>query len=169
MDDADASWEARVAAVWQAAAAETLTDDEVIAAIGALAAERPEDDAAALFERAGAFDSAGREAEAAPLYRRALAGDLDPDRRIQAMIQLGSTLRNLGELEESITLLEAAAGMGTTPSTGDAATIFLAFSLIDAGREREAALRLIRAMQPHLPRYRGSVDWYANEIEERTS
>ncbi len=49
----------------------------------------------ALFERAGARDSAGLEAEAEPLYRGARGG-LDEDHRTQAVIQLASTLRNLG-------------------------------------------------------------------------
>ena len=38
-----------------------LSDDERIARIDALAGERPADDAVALFERAGARDSAGLE------------------------------------------------------------------------------------------------------------
>ena len=62
-------WQSRVDAVW---ADESLDDHAVMAAIDALAAERDADDPVALFERAGARDSAGEEAEAEVLYRRAL-------------------------------------------------------------------------------------------------
>src|SRR5690606_20635266 len=92
-------WDDRVAAVW---ADETLTDEEVVARIDAVAAERPDGDARALFERAGARDSAGLEADAEPLYRAALEAGLDEEHRAQAVIQLASTVRNLGRTDESI-------------------------------------------------------------------
>ncbi len=41
------------------------------------------------------------------LYRQALAGGLSGIRRRRATIQLASTLRNLGQIDESIALLEA--------------------------------------------------------------
>ena len=69
-------WDARIDGVWND---QRLTDGDRIARIDALAAERPADDARALFERAGARDSAGLEAEAEALYRRALDGGLDDD------------------------------------------------------------------------------------------
>lgn len=101
------SWEERVDEVWDAAA-NTLADKEVIARIDALAAERGADDARAEFERAGARDSAGRPDEAIPLYRRALQLGLDADHEPQAVIQLASSLRNVGEREEAVALLERA-------------------------------------------------------------
>jgi hypothetical protein len=52
-------WQHRVDAVWADAA--NLSDDELVARIDALAAERGDHDAAALAERGGARDSTGRE------------------------------------------------------------------------------------------------------------
>ena len=74
----DADWESRVSAVW--AQASTMADEDVVAAIDALVAERPADDAAALFEAASARDYADREAEAEALYRRAIDAGLDEGR-----------------------------------------------------------------------------------------
>src|SRR5215216_4711786 len=96
-------WEARVAAVWASAA--ELSDNEVLAAIDELVAEKGETDAAAAFEAASVRDYLGLEPEAEPLYRRALELGLDHVRGAQAVIQLASTLRNLGEANESVELL----------------------------------------------------------------
>ena len=77
--DAQAGWQARVDAVW--ARADELGDAEVVRRIDDLAAERPSGDPLALFERAGARDSAGLEVEAEPLYSR---GDRERARRRRA-------------------------------------------------------------------------------------
>ena len=77
-------WQHRVDAVWADAA--NLSDDDLVARIDALAAERGEHDALALAERGGARDSAGREEEAVPFYRAALAAGLDDARRAQVVI-----------------------------------------------------------------------------------
>ncbi len=65
------SWHERVDAVW---ADEALDDMARVRAIDELAAERAPGDAQALFEQAGARDSAGLEEDAEPLYRAALRG-----------------------------------------------------------------------------------------------
>ncbi|MBW8763146.1 MAG: tetratricopeptide repeat protein [Microbacterium sp.] len=90
------NWDERIDEVWADATGEEV-GDEIIARIDALAAERGADDARAEFERAGARDSAGRPAEAVVLYRRALELGLDAEHRPQAVVQLASSLRNLGE------------------------------------------------------------------------
>ena len=53
-------WRDRVDAVW--ADADDTNEEATLAAVDALVAERPADDAEALFEAAGARDFAGREA-----------------------------------------------------------------------------------------------------------
>ena len=75
MMESQHNWEQRVAEVWVAAAGQS--DADVVAAVTALVAERPANDPAALYEQASAFDFAGREVEAEPLYRQALAMELD--------------------------------------------------------------------------------------------
>ena len=155
-------WNARVDAVW--AAAEELGDDGVIQRIDALAAERGADDARAAFEMAGARDSAGLEAEAAPLYRAALARGLDEVHRPQAVIQLASTLRNLGEVEDSIRMLEAERAEHPESPLDDAAAAFLALALVTRGDAERAASVALSALAPHLQLYTRSVRAYAAEL-----
>lgn len=66
-------------------------------------------DVQALFDYAGAFDLLGREAEALSLYERVLAGvdQLPLDDRPRLYVQLGSTLRNLGDMDRSRQVLIA--------------------------------------------------------------
>lgn len=156
-DDEDA----RFAAVWSD---DDLDDLARIDAIEALAAEYPAEDARALFERAGAYDAAGREAEAEPLYRRALAAGLDDDRRAQAVIQLASTIRNLGKIEESLELLADEYDSRDRDGMRDAAAAFYALALSSSGDDRRALAVALDALAPHLPRYVRSVAGYAAEL-----
>jgi hypothetical protein len=98
-------WDDRVAAFW--ASADDERAEETITGMRALVAERPDGDPRGLFELACAHDYVGREAEAVPLYRAALDGGLDPAHRPAAVIQLASSLRNVGEPAEAVALLEA--------------------------------------------------------------
>lgn len=154
-------WDDRVAAVW---ADEALSDHERIARIDAIAAQLPENDARALFERAGARDSAGIESEAEPLYRAALAAGLDEEHRPQAVIQLASTVRNLGRIDESVEMLRAEYERGG-PFV-DAAAAFYALALVSRGDAVQGAAVALTALAPHLPRYTRSVTGYAREIAE---
>ncbi|MCK6065543.1 MULTISPECIES: tetratricopeptide repeat protein [Microbacterium] len=157
-------WATRVEAVWADAA---LSDLERIAAIDALAAQRDADDPRALYERAGARDSAGMEEDAEPLYRAALRGPLAPDVRTQAVIQLASTLRNLGRVDEALGLLEAEYAHTEGTALHDAVAAFLALALVSAGESERAAAVALQALAPHLPRYTRSVTGYAREIADR--
>ncbi len=159
------SWDERVDAVWDDAAGDEV-GDEIIARIDALAAERGTDDARAEFERAGARDSAGREAEAAELYRRALALGLDEDHRIQAVIQLASTLRNLGEYEEALLLIEDERERSAGGPYAEAVAVVHALILASAGRPARGLSVAILALVPHMPRYHRSMTAYAGEIAE---
>lgn len=128
----------------------------------ALADERPADDPAALFEQASVYDFLGRETDAIPLYRQAIASGLDGDRLPQALIQLASSLRNVGEHGAAIDIL---AGMESSTVAGDAHRAFLALSLFDAGRPGEALAVALRALAKTLPLYGRAVSAYASELE----
>lgn len=154
-------WQSRVDGVWEDA---SLADDARIEAIERLAAEREDEDPVALFERAGAYDSAGREEEAEPLYRAALEAGLDPERRTRAVIQLASTIRNLGKLDESLSLLETEYRTVEPGGMKDAAAAFYALALASSHREREGLAIVLEALAPHLPRYQRSVRGYAAEL-----
>src|SRR4051794_11598917 len=154
-------WEHRVATLWG-----QIDDHEpgdFSARIDALAAELPPGDPAALFERASANDSTGRGDVAEPLYREALAAGLTGIRRRRAVIQLASTLRNLGHADESVALLTAERDAGPD-ELDDAVAAFLALALTDVGREREAAGLALGALARHLPRYNRSLANYAREL-----
>jgi len=160
------SWEERIADVWEDAAGE-LVDDEVISRIDAIAAERGADDARAEFERAGARDSAGRPLEAIMLYRRALELGLDIEHEPQAIIQLASSLRNVGETAEALALLERAQDDAAGSPYGDAIAAFHALTLASSGAPYRALSVALLALVPHLPRYHRSMTAYAREIGDR--
>lgn len=44
----------------------------------------------------------------------------------------------------------------------DAVAVFLALSLVDVGRDREAVAHLVHALADHLPRYTASAHRYAD-------
>ncbi|MGD8166350.1 tetratricopeptide repeat protein [Herbiconiux sp. P16] len=159
-------WEERAERLWQRF--DEFDQQAFVAAVDELAAELPAGSATAAFERAGARDSTGRTAEAIPLYRVALAtgtdaAALDPSRRRQATIQLASSLRALGQAEESVELL-AAESRRPSDELDDAVAGFLALALADAGREREAVAVALTALSGHLTRYRRSLTAYAAEL-----
>lgn len=157
----DSSWEQRIAALWS-----TIDDyapDDFLARVQALAAERPPRDALGPFELASAYDSTGYPEQAAPLYRLSLAAGLAGKRRRRAVIQLASTLRNLGQADESVALLSAERE-AVSDELDDAVTAFLALALVDTGREREAAALALAALARHLPMYNRSLANYAEVI-----
>ncbi|WP_309128600.1 tetratricopeptide repeat protein [Microbacterium sp.] len=151
----------RFGAVWDDA---SLGDEERISRIDAIA-QTCGDAARAAFEQAGARDAAGLEAEAEPLYRRALELGLPDDLRAQATIQLASTLRNLGRVVESLELLRIERERGGP--LRDAASAFYALSLASAGDPIAATAVALEALAPHLPRYGRSVGAYAGELGRR--
>jgi Tetratrico peptide repeat len=126
---------------------------------------QPPDSGVGLFERAAAFDSTGHSDLAVPLYRQALACGLGGERRRRAVIQLASSLRNLGQAQESVGLLTAELAAGSD-HLDDAVRAFLALALVDVGREREAASLALAALAPHLPRYQRSLGNYARLLVE---
>jgi thioredoxin-like negative regulator of GroEL len=152
-------WEQRVEELW--ASFDDYSEDDFRAKLDELAQELPADVAA--FERAGAFDSTGHSDQAVPLYREALERGLEDPRRRRAVIQLASSLRNIGEAEESVRLLEAERER-TSDELDDAVDAFLALALVDTGREREAAALLLTALARHLPRYQRSAANYARSL-----
>lgn len=157
----DNDWEQRVADLWDAI--DQLPEEEFLARMDALAGERRDDDPVAAFERGSAQDSTGHSDLAVPHYRRALSLGLAGERRRQAVIQMASSLRNLGAADESVELLRAEA-QRPSDELDDAVSAFLALALADTGREREALGVALTALAPHLPRYQRSVANYAREL-----
>lgn len=159
MDEAD--WEQRLALVW--ASIDDVPEDEFLAAMETLVAELPEDDPLGPFELASALDSTGHPDLAVVRYRQALGLGLSGQRRRRAAIQLASSLRNLGEAEQSVALLTAELE-AESDDLADAVRAFLALALTSAGRDREAVSVALTALAPHLTRYNRSVAAYAGQL-----
>jgi hypothetical protein len=156
-------WEQHLEALW--ASFDDYDEKAFLEEMKRLVAERPADDPVALFELAGAHDSTGHEAEAVTLYRQALALGLDGLRRRRAVIQLASSLRNIGQAAEGVALLRAERARGSD-ELDDAVNAVLALTLVDSGREREAVGVALAALVPHLPRYQRSIANYARMLIE---
>lgn len=151
-------WQNRVDAIWN----DPPSEEELVDAIDTAIGDDPS--ALALFERGGARDSAGREAEAEAFYRRALAAGLPDNEHDQCIIQLASTVRNLGRAAECVDLLDDAFPPGSTRPLTDAALAFKALALADLGRPTEALKHVLPAFAKHLPRYARAVRAYAEEL-----
>jgi len=151
-----AEWEASIDALWERS--DALGREEGVALMRTLAENCPAGDGRAAFELAGMYDSLGFEAEAGAEYERALSLGLDEARHAQLAVQYGSTLRNLGRLEEAIAVLEEAP---LHESTGSAPRVVLALALHSAGRKDEALRVALEAQIDSLPRYQRSMRNYA--------
>jgi hypothetical protein len=156
-------WELRLADLW--ASLDDHDEEEFLGRMDALVAELPADSAVGLYELGSAQDSTGHSDLAVPLYRRALEVGLGDDRRRQAVIQLASSLRNVGQASESVALLTAERDRGSD-ELDDAVDAFLALALVDAGREREAVSVALLAVSRHMTRYQRSLTNYARLIGE---
>lgn len=138
-----------------------------IAYFEALLASHPENPTL-LYEVGGAYDTAGQEATARGFYERALAAGLDGDTLRRCLCQYASTLRWLGELDESLKVLDRA--RREFPDS-DSVRVFRALTLNEANRNDEAIAELLTVVTTHaevtdLGRWstglRGLAEWLAN-------
>ncbi len=164
MTIASAEWEQRISDLWESI--DDQSEEEFLARMDKLAAELPGRPEAA-FERASSLDSTGHSDMAVPLYQQALELGLQGERRRRAVIQMASSLRNIGRASESVELLTAERAAGDY--LDDAVDAFLALALVDVGREREAVSIALTALSGHMTRYRRSLANYARQISDRPS
>ncbi len=157
------AWDRRIAAFYRDSFDE-FDPKRSIAALRELLDTMDADDAGALvaFEMAGVHDSLGLADDAVPLYREALAAGLDAEHQARAHIQLASTLRNLGRLDEALELLAVPAQGELEP----ARKAFFALALHSAGRPDEALREAIEGIVPGLPRYQRSLTGYAAALTD---
>lgn len=126
-------------------------------------AEAHPDDAEAWFRYGGGLDSSGNEATAIVAYQRVFelgverlaAGD-----QPRIYIQAGSTLRNLGRLDEARALLDE--GRRRYPEVR-APAVFLALVEISAGRDRRAIDLLFEVILGEVGND-DSVSWYPRSL-----
>jgi hypothetical protein len=148
------------------AAIDTYEEAAFMAEIDALADELPEDDGDRLFHQASARDSWGHSDLAVPLYARALElGSLTGENRRRAVIQMSSSLRNVGRVEEALANLMKERKNGED-HLSDALDCTIALCLSTLGRDREGLSLVITALAKHLPRYNRSMANYARLLGE---
>ena len=113
-----------------------------------------------------AADSAGREEEALTHYRHAFELGVPDEQLAEALLGFGSTLRNVGRLDESARVLSDA--VERFPEHR-ALRVFLAYALWSAGRQADAMRSLVDALyvgdaELELERYRRAIMEYANDL-----
>jgi hypothetical protein len=118
---------------------------------------------------AGDLDRAGREAEAIPRYRDAIACGLPEADLPRAYLGLGSSLRLVGEHAEAVRVLRE--GVARCGGHGPL-RVFLAFALWDAGARGDALVELVEAAlaapgSPDLEAYAEPMRRYAGELADR--
>jgi tetratricopeptide (TPR) repeat protein len=136
---------------------------ELLPAIDRVLEADPVDAARASFERAGARDFLGLEADAIPLYRDALERGLGQPERLQCLIQLGSSLRNIGDAESAVDVLRTARAEAQGEAT-DWADAFLSLALHSNGQTAEALAIALSALAAHMTRYGRAVASYAAKL-----
>jgi tetratricopeptide (TPR) repeat protein len=148
------------------AAIDDYEEAAFIAEVDALADELPEDDGDRLFHQASARDSWGHSDLAVPLYTLALElGSLTGENRRRAVIQMSSSLRNVGRAEEALADLAKERENGED-HLSDALDCTTALCLSTLGRDREGLSLVITALAKHLPRYNRSMANYARLLGE---
>ena len=158
MTDFTPDWDRRVAEHWSRI--DDFDEEPFRARLETLLADLPADSPTATFERAAVFDSFGHSDRAVPLYRQALEAGLSGERRRRAVIQMSSSIRNLGDPQRAVDLLTAELALPADHLTG-AVHAVLALALTDVGRTREAVSVAVTALAACLPRYNRSMARYA--------
>jgi cyanophycin synthetase len=152
--------EPEIAELW------AMRDDAArITAAELLVAQHP-GDARLVFELAGAHDAAGDAGWAIGLYEAALAGGLREPYRHRAQIQAASTLRNLGDHERALRLLDE---VEVTHPGNVAVAAFRALVLADTGRSVDAVADLVdvlvdRVADEDSAAYRRSLHAYTSRL-----
>ena len=129
--------------------------------------EHPEN-ARVLYELGGAYDTAGDEATAVTFYERAMERGLAGDVRRRCSLQYGSTLRNLGRIDDSLrAFARARAEFPESVALG----AFEALTFHADGRPNTALASLLVLLAEHVhspelyrykPALRGNADYLAS-------
>jgi tetratricopeptide (TPR) repeat protein len=122
------------------------------------------DNARVEFEFAGAYDFAGFEADAIPHYRRAIELGLSGEDLPRVYVQLGSSLRNVGEHAEAVKFL--AEGVARFPEYR-ALKIFLALAQHSANQPKQALITLLDTLlvdADKLDGYQRAIAYYVDEL-----
>ena len=114
-----------------------------------------------LFQQASLEDARGNEGSAIPLYQAALAEGLENEIAQRALIQLASSLRNVGRQSEALDLLSRHQFDARYEPSKDA---FIALVHWDMGNTRDALQCALAAAGPALGEYRHAINSYAHDL-----
>lgn len=134
----------------------------------ALLAKHP-GDPEVLFKVGGAYDTAGQEQRALEFYERALDAGLSGDSLRAFYLPYGSTLKNVGRIEESLAVFERA----REQFPDDAAlVVFHALTLHESGQHGAALGEVLtmvadRLDRPEIARYEPAIRGYAAALTEQ--
>jgi tetratricopeptide (TPR) repeat protein len=129
-------------------------------------AEKYPNTARAKFELANAYDFIGQEDKAIKQYEDAIRIGLNAEYEAYALLQLGSSLRNVGRIDDAISVLsDAEKRYPEFPSI----TMFLGMAMHDKNMNTEALRTTLNAMLRHfktsdIERYRVSLENYIRDI-----
>ncbi len=121
-----------------------------------------------LFEVGGSYDVLGDEEKAIPYYRRAVAAGLEGDDLQECLICLGNTLGIVGDLDESVTVLESALKkFPDRPSN----RVFLALAYHYNNQPDDAVGTLLDVIlrtteDADIQAYAGTLEYYRDELTE---
>ncbi|UFU00052.1 tetratricopeptide repeat protein [Radiobacillus kanasensis] len=122
--------------------------------------------ARAKFELANAYDFTGQENKAIPLYEDAISIGLDAEYEAYALLQLGSSLRNVGRIDDAIRILsDAEQRYSEFPSI----SMVLGMAMHDKNRNAEALGITLDVILRHVKtsdivRYRVALENYIKDI-----
>lgn len=145
-------------------------DDELEASqaqLLALLAEFP-DHPLVLFEVGGAYDVLGEEENAIPFYRRAIAAGLEGTDLQECLICLGSTLRNTGEYDEAVAMLEQAVDEFPERNSGRVFLALAHYSNDDAGLAVSTLLSVLldTTSDEDILNYADALEYYKENLDE---
>ena len=128
-------------------------------------------EAVVALECASTYDNLGQEAEAIPLYEKAIGLGLVGDDLRGAHLGLGSSYRWLGDYRKAIEVLGRGKELFPAAREFDA---FLAMALYNTGQSREAIstlLKLLAATTEDLTllQYKPAILYYADRLDERAA
>lgn len=156
---------ARIATIFTAI--DTYQEPQFISEIDSLANLLPPNDPDGLFHKACARDSWGHSDQAIPYYREALKrGSLTGENRRRAVIQMASSMRNVGQVQEALDILVAEREHGSD-HLDDALACTMALCLSSLDRDREGLSLVLVALAKHLPRYNRSMTNYGKALLEK--